>query len=160
MTDGIPQSVRDMIGVKKTRQVQVTLRDIKRFAQAIGETNPLHYDEEYAKRTRYGGVVAPPLFCQALTYDDVPPNELSADGAPPEINLPIPAQRAVGGSSEYTIARLVRAGETITVVSQLQDVYTKQGRSGPLYMIVVKTDFLDQQGCLVASETATYIKRI
>lgn len=160
MGEQIPQAVRDLIGVKKTRQVQVTLRDIKRFAQAIGETNPIHYDEEHARKSRYGGVVAPALFCQALTYDDVPPDQLGADGAPVELNVAIPAQRAVGGSSEYKIHRLVRAGETITVVSQLKDVYTKQGKSGLLYMVVVQTDFLDQQGAPVASETATYIKRV
>jgi acyl dehydratase len=160
MSDEIPESVRALIGVKKTREVQVTLRDIKRFAQAIGETNPLHYDEDYAKTTRHGRVVAPPLFCQALTYDDLPPGQLGADGAPTELDLDIPAHRAVGGSSEYKIDRLVAAGETITVVSQLQDVSTKQGRSGQLYMIVVKTDFRDERGDPVASETATYIKRV
>jgi acyl dehydratase len=159
MSDEIPKSVRALIGVKKTRHVQVTLRDIKRFAQAIGETNPLHHDEAYASTTRYGRVVAPPLFCQSLTYDDVPPEQLGADGAPAELNLEIPAQRAVGGSSDYKIYRPVAAGETITVVSQLDDIYTKQGKSGPLYMVVVKTEFFDQQADLVASETATYIKR-
>ncbi|HWI21731.1 MAG TPA: MaoC family dehydratase N-terminal domain-containing protein [Baekduia sp.] len=160
MSEEIPEAVRALIGVTKTREVQVTLRDIKRFAQAIGETNPLHYDEDFARTTRHGRVVAPPLFCQALTYDDLPPAQLGADGAPTEIDLDIPAQRAVGGSSDYRIDRLVAAGETITVISQLQDIYIKQGRSGPLYMIVVKTDFIDQQGDSVASETATYIKRI
>jgi hypothetical protein len=65
----------------------------------------------------------------------------------------------VGGSSDYRINRLVGAGETITVVSRLADVYTKEGRSGPLYMVVVQTDFRDEADELVASETATYIKR-
>lgn len=160
MSDEIPDSVRALIGVEKTRQVPVTLRDIRRFAQAIGETNPVHHDEDYAKTTRYGQVVAPPLFCQSLTYDDVPLDQLGADGAPVELNVAIPAQRAVGGSSEYRIDRLVAAGEVITVVSKLHDVYTKQGRSGTLYMVVVKTDFFDEQALPVASETATYIKRV
>lgn len=160
MSDEIPESVRALIGVDKTRRVQVTLSDIRRFAQAIGETNPLHHDEDYAVTTRHGRVVAPPLFCQALTYDDVAVAELGEDGAPVEINVDIPAQRAVGGSSDYKIHRLVGAGETITVISRLKDLYTKQGRSGLLYMLVVETDFRDEAGEPVASETATYIKRI
>ncbi len=159
MTDGIPESVRDLVGVEKTRRVQVTANDIKRFAQAIGATDPVHYDEQHARTTRHGRIVAPPLFCQALTYDDVPVDQLGADGSPVEINVDIPAQRAVGGSSDYRINRLVAAGETITVVSRLADVYAKQGRSGPLYMVVVQTDFRDEEDELVASETATYIKR-
>jgi acyl dehydratase len=159
MSGDIPQSVRALVGVEKRRRIQVTSNDIKRFAQAIGATDPVHYDEEHARTTRHGRIVAPPLFCQALTYDDVPPEQLGADGSPVEINVDIPAQRAVGGSSEYRINRLVAAGETITVASRLADVYTKQGRSGPLYMVVVETDFEDEDGELVASETATYIKR-
>jgi acyl dehydratase len=159
MSDGIPESVRAMVGVETTRRVTVTANDIKRFAQAIGATDPVHHDEEHARTTRHGRIVAPPLFCQTLTYDDVPPEQLGADGSPAEINLDIPAQRAVGGSSEYRIDRLVAAGETITIVSRLADVYAKQGRSGPLYMVVVQTDFRDEAGAPVASETATYIKR-
>jgi acyl dehydratase len=159
MSDDIPESVRALVGVETTRHVQVTTNDIKRFAQAIGATDPVHYDEQHARATRHGRIVAPPLFCQTLTYDDVPPEQLGADGSPAEINLDIPAQRAVGGSSEYRINRLVAAGETITIVSRLADVYAKQGRSGPLYMVVVQTDFRDEAGEPVASETATYIKR-
>jgi acyl dehydratase len=159
MSDAIPAAVRERIGVETTRRVPVTANDIKRFAQAIGATDPVHHDEEYARTTRHGRIVAPPLFCQALTYDDVPVEELGADGSPVEINVDIPARRAVGGSSDYRINRLVAAGETITVTSRLADVYAKQGRSGPLFMVVVETDFRGEAGDLVASETATYIKR-
>lgn len=159
MSDDVPASVRALVGVEKTRRVHVTANDIKRFAQAIGADDPVHYDEEHARTTRHGRIVAPPLFCQALTYEDVPREQLGADGSPAEINIDIPAPRAVGGSSDYKINRLVAAGETITVASRLADVYVKQGRSGPLYMVVVETDFSDEDGELVASETATYIKR-
>jgi acyl dehydratase len=137
----------------------VTRRDIRRFAQAIGATDRVHYDETYARTTHHGAIVAPPLFCQSLTYEDVPPHELPPDGSPVELYVPIPAQRTVGGGSDYRIHRLVRAGETITVTSQLKDIYTKQGKSGLLYMVVVETVFEDERGEPVAAETATYIKR-
>ncbi len=160
MSDPIPAEARALIGVRKVRRCEVTRRDIKRFAQAIGATDRVHYDEAYARTTRHGTIVAPPLFCQSLTYEDVPPEQLPADGSPLELHVPIPAQRAVGGGSEYTIHRLVRAGEVITVTSQLKDIYTKQGKSGPLYMVVVETLFEDERGEPVAAETATYIKRV
>lgn len=160
MSDPIPAEARALIGVRKVRRCEVTRRDIKRFAQAIGATDRVHYDEAYARTTRHGTIVAPPLFCQSLTYEDVPPEQLPADGSPLELHVPIPAQRAVGGGSEYTIHRLVRAGEVITVTSQLKDIYTKQGKSGPLYLVVVETLFEDERGEPVAAETATYIKRV
>ena len=160
MNDPLPAAVRALIGVRKVRRCEVTRRDIARFAQAIGATDPVHYDEAYARTTRHGGIVAPPLFCQSLTYDEVPAELLPADGSPLELHVPIPAQRAVGGGSEYTIHRLVRAGEVITVTSQLRDVSTKQGKSGLLYLVVVETLFEDARGEPVAAETATYIKRV
>lgn len=160
MSDPIPAEARALIGVKKVRRCEVTRHDIKRFAQAIGASDRVHYDEAYARTTRHGAIVAPPLFCQSLTYEDVPPDQLPADGSPLELFVPIPAQRAVGGGSDYTIHRLVRAGEVITVTSQLKDVYTRQGKSGLLYMLVVETLFEDERGEPVAAETATYIKRV
>lgn len=159
MDERIPEVVRKAIGVSKTRRFEVTARDIKRFAQAIGETNPLHSDEEFARGTRYGGIVAPPLFCQAMTYEDAPIEQLLPDGSPLELSVPVPASRTVGGGSEYTIHRLVRAGDVIDVTSTLKDVYTKEGRSGLLFMVVVETRFTDQNKQAVATEVATYIRR-
>lgn len=159
MDGSIPEVAQRAIGVAKTRRFEVTARDIKRFAQAIGEINPIHTDEEYARESKYGGIVAPPLFCQAMTYEDAPPDQLLPDGSPLELSVPVPATRTVGGGSEYTIQRLVRSGEVIQVTSTLKDVYTKQGRSGLLYMIVVETVFTDKDDLPVATELATYIKR-
>ncbi len=159
MHDPVPAAARALIGVRRVRRCEVTRRDIARFAQAIGATDPVHFDEAHARTTRYGGIVAPPLFCQSLTYEEVPAELLPADGSPLELNVPIPAPRAVGGSSEYVIHRLVRAGEVITVTSQLKDIQARPGRSGLLYLLVVETLFADQHGEPVAAETATYIKR-
>ncbi len=39
---------------------EATRGAIRRFADGIGDPNPLWRDEEYAKRTRYGCIVAPP----------------------------------------------------------------------------------------------------
>lgn len=159
-SDQIPAVARALIAVKKVRRCEVTSRDIKRFAQAIGATDPVHFDEDHARSTRHGTIVAPPLFCQTLTYEDVSPDRRPADGSPLELCVPIPAQRTVGGSSDYTVHRLVRAGEMITVTSQLKDIYTKRGMSGLLYMVVVETRFDDASGAPVAFETATYMKRV
>jgi len=156
----VPEDVLAMIGMEKVRQYDVTTRDIKRFAQAIGEANPVHFDEEYAKSTKYGAIVAPPLFCQMFTYEDVPQDRLPSDGSPVEIDVPVPAKRTFGGGSSYEIFQWVKAGDKIIAKSTLKDVFIKNGRSGRLYFIVVCTEFSNQKNELVAKETATYIKRI
>ncbi|RPJ29534.1 MAG: hypothetical protein EHM35_13300, partial [Planctomycetaceae bacterium] len=128
METTVTESLLPLIGMPKVRHYEVTRRDIRHFAQAIGEEDPVHFDEDYAKTTKYGAIVAPPLFCQMLTFEDVSPQQLPEDGSPIEIDVPVPAHRTVGGGSSYEIFRRVRAGDRTTATSILRDVFTKEGR--------------------------------
>lgn len=49
---GIPE-----VGQKARRSRMVTARDIELFTEISGDRNPLHYDEEAARATRFGGIV-------------------------------------------------------------------------------------------------------
>ena len=160
MDNNIPQEARALIGVEKRREYTVTEKDIRRFAQAIGDPNPLYHDREYGKRTKYGSMVAPPLFCHAFAFEDVAPDELPPDGSPVEADVPIPAKRMVGGGSVFETYVRFRPGDTVRVRASIKDLYTKQGRSGVLYFIVHETCFYNQKDELAAKETATFIKRI
>jgi len=160
MDNNVSEDVLAMIGAEKVRWYDVTKRDIKRFAQAIGEADPIHFDEDYAKSTRYGAITAPPLFCQMFAFEDVPADRLPGDGSPIEMDVPLSAKRTVGGASSYEIFQRVKAGDRITVRSILKDVFTKEGKSGRLYFLVVETEFSNQRNEPVAKETATYIKRV
>lgn len=50
--NGIPE-----VGQKARRSRTVTTRDIQLFTEISGDRNPLHYDEEVARLTRFGGIV-------------------------------------------------------------------------------------------------------
>lgn len=145
----VPDDVRALIGVKRVRRHVVSESEIIRFAQAIGASLPPQGDP----------IEAPPLFYQALAYEAVPLEQLPDDGSPRELDVPIPATRTVGGSSEFVIHRRARASETITIETSLTDVIPKHGKSGVLYLVVVETRFSDADGILVANEIATFIKR-
>ena len=43
---------------------------IMMFARAIGDKNPIYYDEEYAKTTEVGHVIAPPTFPRSVAQFD------------------------------------------------------------------------------------------
>ena len=47
---------------------EATRDAIRHYAMGLGDENPLWSNEEYAKKTRYGGIIAPPQFPQAF-YD-------------------------------------------------------------------------------------------
>ena len=40
------------------------------FARSIGDDNPIYYDEDYAKGTEPGSIIAPPTFAQASAQFD------------------------------------------------------------------------------------------
>ena len=44
----------------------VTEDFIKRYAFAIGDSNPLYHDVEYGKRSLHGSIIAPPIFQGAI----------------------------------------------------------------------------------------------
>ncbi|MHB1126654.1 MAG: FAS1-like dehydratase domain-containing protein [Bacillota bacterium] len=157
---GEPQTdFKDLIGRQTVHTYEVTARDIRRFAQAIGDDNPLYYDEEYAKKTKYGGIIAPPLFCHTCAFDDLPAEKLRSDGLPDELNLPLPTTKAVGGGSVFEVGEPVRPGDTITVTKVIEDIYLKQGKSGALYFTVLTTTYTNQKGQFIAREKASFIQR-
>ena len=78
----ITDEIRSWIG-KETPPwtIEVTTLDVKRFSVATDDLNPLYLDEDKASRSRYGGLIAPPLFYMAPLTNPVPESELRADGA-------------------------------------------------------------------------------
>jgi acyl dehydratase len=157
--EGIPSEAKARIGREVVHVYDVTDKDIRRFAQAIDDPNPLYYDEEYAKKTIYKGIIAPPLFCHAFTFADVPAGSLREDGLPKELDVPLPVNRAIGGSSSFEVGTELRPGDKLTVKSKVLDIYTKSGKTGLLYFVVVETTFTNQNGDIAAREVATYIQR-
>lgn len=45
------------IGQRAERSRRVTRRDIERFTEISGDENPLHYDEDVARASRFGEIV-------------------------------------------------------------------------------------------------------
>ena len=45
------------VGSTATRTRTVTARDIELFTEITGDRNPIHYDDEVAKSSRFGGIV-------------------------------------------------------------------------------------------------------
>ncbi len=50
--NGVPE-----IGQEARRSREVMARDIGLFTDISGDRNPLHYDEQAARKTRFGGIV-------------------------------------------------------------------------------------------------------
>lgn len=142
--------------------IEVTRRDVTRFAVATDDLNPLYLDEEKAKNSRYGGLIAPPLFYMAPLTEPVPETELRPDGLPFEGKFPVPPTplpRLLDGGTEVEFLQPVRVGDVLTGRSKITDIYQKNGRSGPLIFVQRETTFTNQRGELVLIEKGASILR-
>ena len=75
LSDAQIDDARKLIGVWLRRDVHtpaihepLSVHDIRRWAQySVGDDNPLFSDVDYAKRTRWGRIIAPPTFSSAAS---------------------------------------------------------------------------------------------
>src|SRR4051795_13135386 len=97
------------VGQTARRSRLVTRRDIELFTEISGDRNPLHYDEELAARTRFGGIVVQGGVTTAL-LNAVVAEELPGPGSVfLELNLsfdaPVRPGDEITGRVEVTSAR-------------------------------------------------------
>ena len=98
---------------------------IIKFAQAIGDDNPVFNDEAAARETRYGGIIAPPTFLRSVA------------SSRPELPFEFPFNRRLDGGSEWEYFEPVRPGDRITAVARIDDISERKGRLG--LMIIMST---------------------
>ena len=98
-----------LVGRSASRTRQVTRRDIELFTEISGDRNPIHYDEELAARTPFGGLVVQGGVTTAL-LNAVVAEELPGPGSVfLELNLsfdaPVRPGDEITGRVEVTSAR-------------------------------------------------------
>ena len=143
----VTDEVRKQIGMQSEAHiVEVERGAIRRFAEAIGDPNPLFNDEASARKTRLGGMVAPPTFCRSL------------GAAIPEIKINMPEFRGLDGGSEWEYVDPIRPGDRISVVSKIADIRESAGRLGPMVFITVETSYTNQFNQLCALQRSTVIR--
>ena len=63
---------------------EVSTSDIRHWCEVMRDENPLYTDEEYASKTKYGGIIAPPTMVQTWSLDPMKEAlERFVDGKPP-----------------------------------------------------------------------------
>lgn len=123
---------------------------IRYFALALGDANPLYRDEAFARKTAHGGIIAPPtLVCETNQYSDRQPDENGYIGH--TWTLPVPNSRFIRGSNEYEFYQPVRPSDRITVTWRLEKIEERQGRGGPLLLVVSQARYMNQDGTLLAT---------
>lgn len=119
------------------------------FAKAIGETNPVYFDESAARDAGHPGLPLPPTFLFSLEFEQ--PDSSWRD----EIGIELP--RILHGEQSFTYHRLAYAGDVLLFESRLADIYEKRG--GALEFVVRETRVTNQRGEHVADLRSVIVQR-
>ena len=106
---------------------------VRRFAEAIADPSPLYRDEGMAKRSRYGGLLAPPTFPRTFAYGRIE-------------GLELPSAGLIHGEFRIAYERPLLVGEEVFCRMQLKDSYDKRGRRGLLGFLVFERTGESPQG--------------
>jgi len=129
---------------------------IRRYVEAVGDTNPLWQDEQYARSTKYGGIVAPPwLLCALMATFPIVSQPKTLPSAVPKV--PLPRERVLDGGGEWEFSLPLRVGDTITARTKLAKVFERDGRIGKMLFFVYETSYTNQHAELVARSSSTLI---
>lgn len=149
------EELQKMVGKELHRVVSppVALSDIRKHAIAVywPEKPPrLFWDEEYARATSYGGIVAP---------EDFNPFAWPIEGPgrfPYGVRFPDSA-RGFNGGSDAQYFTPIRPGDVITCTEKLTEVYQRTGRAGRLLFTVSEARWTNQRGELVKTHRGTHV---
>jgi acyl dehydratase len=125
--------------------------DIRRWVQALDYPNPIHWDEEAAKASKFGGIVAPQSFTVAMDY---------GHGCHPACVGNIPGTHLIfAGEEWWYYGTPVRPGDKL-IQERRFDGYsvTDTAFAGPTMFSRGDTVHRNQNGALIAKERATAIR--
>ena len=146
----ITDEMRSLVGVESEPSVyEIERGPIRRWAEAIGDTNPLYHDEEYAKKKGYRGLVAPPTFITQYAF----PVKVGKSAR----RVRSPLTRNLNGGNEYEFFKTVCAGDILTATTKLADIREREGRLGKMLFVIYETTFRDEKDEVVAKSRNTGI---
>jgi len=142
----ITPEMRAAVGVESEPYTnEIEKGAIVKFARAIGDANPIYTDEEAARRSRYGGLVAPPTFFRSLR------------SGPMKVDVKSPYPANLDGGSEWEYYEPTRPGDRITVTHKISNIFERPGRLGNMLFIQRETKYVNQFGTTVAIQRTTGI---
>lgn len=137
------------------------------FASALGETNPIYYDEGHARGTPLGSVIAPPTFAISSAHWNpdyglrgirrIPPPRPKPprEGGHGEGGGAGSLARVLHGEQHFEYHRPIRPGMKLVVSTRPGKTWTREGkRGGSLRFSESVSEYRDEAGELVLTATS------
>lgn len=150
----LPEEISRFIGRTTSTTYEVEKGAIARFAGAVDDPNPLYWDEEYAAKSRYGSIIAPPGFFGWPVKGGGPSDDLVAMVS----QLSAAGYgRILDGGTEWEFFKPVQAGDKLTVTSLVKNIVERSGKTGKAIFLFRETTYANRNGETVATMRQTTI---
>jgi len=158
--------IKSKMGIETTWKLEIERGLIAKLAEAIGDPNPLWNDREYASKTRYGRIIAPPsffgsgmMFGWEMCINPPRFESIRIPGGESQKPTTIPMlTNVVDGGSEREFYKLVGEGDVITTVSKLADVSVRESKKfGKMVFLLLENVHWNESGEMVAKCTRRVI---
>lgn len=163
----LTQEVCAMIGVATSRVAVgawgIARDDLRRFTQAIMDRDPRYWDEDFARTTKFGGIVTPPVYCSYLAKrtpagaDDPVTRAFKSDpdsdglrdmlhtfpGALPA--LPTSPKRILNAGNEIEVFKYPTLGDRIFVQAKYLEISERGTKDGASMLLVTTEEIYTDQ---------------
>jgi acyl dehydratase len=163
--DAVRTALEREVGVEHEEllgEISATLT--RRYAAAVGDSDPLYHDAAYAKSLGYANVVAPANFLPGVICwsEGAPYDRLREDGTEADTHLPgVPAKgvRVMGGGEEMHFTRPVVAGTVVSRRTVLLDVTPRDTKQGLMLVARYQDEYVDERGQELLRSVRTVLLR-
>ena len=146
---------------------------IMMFARSVADGNQIYHDEDYAKGTEVGSIIAPPTFAQASAQFDpdyflrpkLGEDWFGSGKEPTGVKRESSGDGGGGGGGglhaeqHFEYHRHLKPGDVLTGTNKPGKTWEKEGkRSGKLVFSETVTEYRDQNGELVITATGVGVR--
>jgi hydroxyacyl-ACP dehydratase HTD2-like protein with hotdog domain len=153
----ITDEMRAAIGQEsEPATIEVEKTAVRMFARAVGYTDLIYYDEEYAKSKGYRNLPIP------MGFLGNPGNPIFRPDRPPRPAYIMPFQspyrRILNGGTDIEYYEPICAGDVLTSTAKIADISERSASMGPMLIITGETNYKNQDGRVVARFRGTLIQ--
>ena len=159
----ITDEMRARIGVESEPwTLEVDKTSVRMFARSCQYTDPVFYDEEFARSKGYRSLPAPPHYLGTPVYNPRtsdptfggPRGGGGGPGGPRSGNPRL--RRVLNGGTDIEYFDTIQAGDVLSASSKVADISERQGSLGPMVITTTETTY-KRDGQTVAISRGTSI---
>jgi acyl dehydratase len=178
----LTDEIRALIGVT-AEKVEASLwpiekEDLRRFTQAIMDPDPRYWDDAFARKTKFGGIITPPIYCTYLSRKQPPGTDdpitrafqqnpesdgiggVDVDRRGSLPSVPTKLVRILNAGNEIELFKYPTLGDRIFSQAKYADIKERVTRDGTQMLIVtVQTTYTNQKGEVLCVLRASTIRR-